>query len=111
MIPAPGSQKPATKYANIDRLDWREIVGSDEVGMIDVKEAGSEAIADLRQIFSDPDSPGLGLFDGKRVLVVDEVKASGDTLKIAYRFPPGPRPTSFYGKDVFTETLKRRPGK
>ena len=83
---APDKPRPATKYANIDRLDWREIVGSDEVGVVDVQEAGQEAIQSLRNIFSDPDSPGLGLFDGKRVMIVDEVKASGDTLRIAEEF-------------------------
>ncbi len=31
----------------------------------------------------------------------------GDTLKIAYPFPAGARPTSFDGRGVFTETLKR----
>lgn len=83
-----GHQPPETKYANIDA---NAIMGlsstgarpsDDEMANFSFSE---EQIAELRQTYADPLNPEATLFDGKKVLIVDEIFVSGSTLKLAQR--------------------------
>lgn len=113
---ANGAPMPDFKYVNIDKGAWNFTVGTNEEvtedsnvsSVIDVRRA-PVAILKLRGIFSDKD--GKSCFDGKNILVVDEVRSSGDTLEIArqffkYAFPRATvdstywmRPGTIVGKD------------
>jgi hypothetical protein len=85
------SPKPETKFANIDRLPWRKdrnvsIVEHPE-NMI---EPTVEDIEGLRAIFlkrpareGEEVSKVRSFLDGKRVLIVDEINDSGDTMRVA----------------------------
>lgn len=78
---------PNMRFVNIDREQWGPIVGrsEDREGGIDVSKIHPSVINDLRTIFRDHTSATQGktCFDQKNVMIVDEVKASGDTLSIA----------------------------
>lgn len=74
---------PQFRFVNIDREQWWGHTGGSEFGVIDVSKVPDDAIASLRRVFVPAaDSPGSWL-DGRRVLIVDEVKNTGDTLQIA----------------------------
>lgn len=74
---------PQFRFVNIDREQWWGYTGGTEFGLIDVSKVQDDAIAALRRVFlPQADSPTAWL-DGRRVLVVDEVKNTGDTLQIA----------------------------
>lgn len=81
---------PEIKFLNIDREAWQEIVGRSDTGVIDVSGVSKTDIEDLRGIFlknSRDDNNSTfeqeALFDGKSILVIDEVKTTGDTLETA----------------------------
>lgn len=81
---------PGTKFVNIDREQWRSETGSQDTGMVDVSKVPQKDIEELRAIFlkgqRDPSQSAFDqetLFDGKHIMIVDEVKSSGDTLAIA----------------------------
>ncbi len=102
--------KTNTLFLNIDREHWRDQTGGKEFGsgQVTVKDVEQETIESLRAIFlnnvpedvagtedlkrklsesSEEDiSDQPSLLDGKKVLIVDEVKFTGDTLKIAQKF-------------------------
>lgn len=80
---APGKPAPQSKFINIDREDWRPSLGSPEYGDYHPDDLDISAIHELRDIFEDPSNSERAMFDGKKILIVDEVKVSGDTLKIA----------------------------
>jgi hypothetical protein len=77
---------PEMRFLNIDRMPWRINPGV-EIGQdpSNFREPDEEDIIGLRSIFTapgkDPSSPGQ--LDGKRILVVDEVSDSGDTLRVS----------------------------
>lgn len=74
---------PQFRFVNIDREQWWSYTGGSEFGVIDVSKVPEQAIVSLRRAFlPKPDSPHAWL-DGRRVLIVDEVKNTGDTLQIA----------------------------
>lgn len=74
---------PQFRFVNIDREQWWGYTGGTEFGLIDVSKVPDEAIATLRRVFlPHADSPTAWL-DGQQVLIVDEVKNTGDTLQIA----------------------------
>ena len=74
---------PAFRFVNIDREQWWSHTGGSEFGVIDVSKVPAESIAKLRRVFL-PRADSLNAWlDDKRVLVVDEVKNTGDTLQIA----------------------------
>ena len=106
---------PAMKFLNIDREQWGAITGRSEGkdGGIDIDRIPDERIAELRSIFTTSTvDPGLAneiptVLDHKKVMVVDEVRASGDTLAISTgvikkAFPDMANLTSFHwmGGDV-----------
>lgn len=87
--------EPDIKFLNIDREQWGAIVGRSETGMLDISSIPEERINELRTIMSIAPSTGMSedepvpeapsRLSGKRVMVVDEVQVSGDTLRISQR--------------------------
>jgi hypothetical protein len=81
---------PMLRMANIDREQWWGLTGASETGVVDVARVPSTVIGGLRSVFLQrrPDN-GVDPFgipswlDGRRVLVIDEVSNTGDTLRIA----------------------------
>lgn len=83
------AKKPAIKFLNIDRETWGPHLGrsEDKNGLIDVGRIPQESIDNLKQVFA----PVAGiskesdetLLTDKKVMVVDEVRSSGDTLHMA----------------------------
>ncbi len=86
-------KEPELKFLNIDREQWEAVVGRTEDGMIDVGTIPHERIDELRKVMApvgklveeeDP-APEASMLSGKKVMVIDEVRVSGDTLRIADR--------------------------
>lgn len=86
---APGYERPDIKFANIDREQWQ-----DQTGRIDLDEGMSHVDVDhldpsvfwrLRETFRDPIHPEKSVFDGRKIMVVDETRTTGTTLEIAYQ--------------------------
>lgn len=77
--------KPQTLFLNIDREQWLPTVDPHRNGNIDINAIHPEVIKSLRSIYQreSVESDGATSLDGKRILVVDEVSVSGDTLRIA----------------------------
>ncbi len=97
LAPKPGSTEvptmPDSKFLNIDRDQWINAVDPQGVGIADVNRIDQSIIRSLRSVFISPNHKRQGLtpaidaaptlLDGKRVLVVDEVRSTGRTLEIA----------------------------
>ena len=88
---------PAFRFVNIDREQWTSEVDPNNVGKTYVDELSPTIIRSLRSIFlsnpSDrPDSLDESIddaptqFDGKTVMIIDEVRSSGRTLDYATSF-------------------------
>jgi hypothetical protein len=81
--------KPAIKFLNIDREQWGPYVGrsEDKTGRIDIGRIPEEDIEDLRRVmapvagYNRPEDESL--LTGKNVMVIDEVRMSGDTLHMS----------------------------
>jgi len=80
-------KKPAFKFLNIDREQWGAIVGRSEADGIDINSLPKERIDELHALFEPVEGveEGRPLLENKRILIVDEVSVSGDTLDIAER--------------------------
>jgi len=92
-------QKPKDYFLNIDKGDWLRRMGVPEEhiqdvpeNLIDITKIDKEHIARIRALYStakiDEDNiddawNNPTIFDGQHVMVVDEVKSSGKTLKLA----------------------------
>lgn len=87
--------QPQHKFVNIDRNQWTSTIDPDGIGSTDVSRLDDTIIRSLRSIFLEKNadrSEGLtdridsapSLFDGKTVLIVDEVRSSGRTLQYAH---------------------------
>jgi len=80
---------PDIHFLNIDREQWGAILGrsEDSEGGIDIKRLPSERLKELRQIFAPVVSfskeSDKSLFTNKKVMVIDELRQSGDTLDMA----------------------------
>ena len=74
---------PQFRFVNIDREQWWSYTGGSEFGVIDVSKVPEQAIAALRRVFLPQADSVAAWLDGRRVLIVDEVKNTGDTLQIA----------------------------
>lgn len=92
---APGVKKPQIYFLNIDREQWRDTVGSNST-YINTDRVDQNRIAELHALFAvkpvDDNKKGQvdpkaieapTIFDEKKVMIIDEVKATGDTLDIA----------------------------
>lgn len=83
--------EPEYKFLNIDREQWGAIVGRTETGVLDFSSIPKERIDELRKVLAAKNSQvnekdpyeGPSVLTDKRVMVIDEVSSSGDTLKIA----------------------------
>ncbi len=79
---------PEIKYANVDA---NAIMGRDaEQSRPAVEEIEEfvftpEQLQELRQVFADPEHPGHHLFEGKKVMLVDEIFVSGASLQLAVK--------------------------
>lgn len=84
-IPTP----PVTHFTNIDREHWWTLTGATESGHINIDDIPATAITALRTTFlrqrptSRPAHETPSWLDQRRILVVDEVSNTGDTLRIA----------------------------
>ena len=74
---------PDCTYLNIDRLQWRELMDPQGVGRFDASALPKGPITGLRDAFRPSQRSDATWLDGQRVLVVDEVRVSGDTAAIA----------------------------
>ncbi len=88
---------PETRFVNIDREQWVNSIDPEGRGLANVDEINKSVIRSLRSIFlANPKDRRNGLtedidtaptqFDGKTVLIIDEVLASGRTLRYAEDF-------------------------
>lgn len=76
---------PQFRMVNIDREQWWDVTGASETGVVDVDRIPDGVVEALRRVFQHldaaPSDPSW--LDGRKVLVVDEVYNTGDTLRIA----------------------------
>ena len=85
------AKKPEIKFLNIDREQWGPYIGrsEDKTGGIDVGWIPEENINDLRKVFApipgNSSTESQTMLTGKNVMVIDEVRSSGDTLNMAER--------------------------
>lgn len=85
VVPPP----PSAHFANIDREQWWDLTGASETGMVDVDRVPLAVVAGLRAAFAVRRTTREEVWatptflDGSRILVVDEVSNTGDTLRIA----------------------------
>ena len=87
---------PTFAYVNIDREQWVNVVDPGGAGITDINLVDDSVVRSLRSIFVEPKYKRAGLqtdidnapssLDGKTILIVDEVKASGRTAEIAGKF-------------------------
>jgi hypothetical protein len=83
--------EPQIKFLNIDREQWSAVTGRTEADNLDVKAIPAQRIEELRKVLAakgariSEDEPyaGPSELDNKRVMVIDEVSVSGDTLRLA----------------------------
>lgn len=78
-------QRPTFKFLNIDREQWGAVIGrsEDKEGGVDLSRMPIDRLKELKELFA----PVIGhsneddksLLSDKRVLVIDEVRVSGDT--------------------------------
>lgn len=107
LAPAPGESVPPMPnmfFSNIDREQWVNTVDPEGKGMVDMDAVSKTVIRSLRSIYVAPQYKTNGLtedidkapasLDGHTVLLVDEVRASGRTLKIAQEFYARAFPTT-----------------
>lgn len=79
-------EKPGIKFLNIDREQWGAIVGRSEEkeGGINIDLLPEERLRELRNLYAPiagvSKKSDVSLLTDKNVLVIDEVKMSGDTL-------------------------------
>lgn len=85
---------PEAKFANIDREQWAHVMGRSEVREgqgLTLENVHPDTIDSLTGLFAQKNMDAddyiakdeATLFDDKNVLIVDEVSASGDTLRMA----------------------------
>jgi len=80
---SPAPPLPQCTFLNIDRLQWRHIMDSSNTGVFDVDQIPEHPIIGLRHAFQAYRESNATWLDDQRVLVVDEVRVSGDTATIA----------------------------
>lgn len=88
---------PESKFVNIDRNQWTSTIDPQGVGSTDISKIDPSIIRSLRSIFLvNPQDREQGiteaidraptLFDGKTIMIVDEVQSTGRTLTYASKF-------------------------
>lgn len=79
---------PESKFANIDASEWLGKTSDEprpDETEIFLAKIPQEAIEELRETFRDPNNRDASVFDGKKVMVVDEVSVSGGSLGLAVK--------------------------
>jgi hypothetical protein len=103
LAPEPGSdeipQQPAFKFLNIDRGRLKDQLDPNGTGGYDASYFDEEQIIGLRSIFNEKhdgsfDAPNL--LDNQRILIVDEVLATGATMEMAKCLLKRAYPTSTF---------------
>jgi hypothetical protein len=90
-------KEPGYKFANIDRNQWTSTIDPEGQGVTNVQDVDPSVVRSLRSVFlAKPQDRADGLtdhidtaptqFDGKTVLIVDEVRSTGRTLDYATQF-------------------------
>lgn len=100
-------EKPDFRFLNIDREQWKNTVDPEGKGYMDISKIDNTVIRSLRSIFVDTKHKQAGLteeidsapasLDGKTVMIVDEVLATGRTLDIAKKMVGRAFPTAAIG--------------
>ena len=84
---APEYKKPDIKFANIDREQWQDQTGQMNADTgendVDVTRLDQSVFEAMRRTYRGQTDPSKSVFDGRKVLVVDETKTTGTTLEIA----------------------------
>ncbi len=97
-------QMPSINFIQIDREDWRGLVKNEDSDIIDVDNLPDRLFEDLRSVFTDRVVPTgeagnePSKFDNSKIMVVDEIRVSGDTLDIASEMLIRSFPTADVGK-------------
>jgi hypothetical protein len=78
---------PEIKFLNIDREQWGAILGRSEDQGISIDLLPPERVDELKAIFKPllPKDTTETMLTGKRVMLVDEIHISGDTLEMAHK--------------------------
>lgn len=78
---------PAIKFLNIDREQWGPVLGRSEGGMINVNNLPADAAEGLKQVYAPiagiSEEKDSSLLTDKRIMIVDEIRQSGDTLTMS----------------------------
>lgn len=83
---------PTVKFANIDREQWEPLVGrsEDKNGGINMNRIHPDTVDSLRGLYAlknldrdDRADDEPTLFDGRKLMIIDEVKSSGDTIAMS----------------------------
>ncbi len=78
---------PEIKFLNIDREQWGVILGRSEDQGISIELLPQERVDELRAVFKPilPQDSADTMLTGKKVMLVDEIRVSGDTLEMAHK--------------------------
>lgn len=98
------AEQPDIRFLNIDRKQWVNTLDIEGNGVLDINRLDKTILRSLRSIFVSPIDKQDGLtekidiapasLDGKTILVVDEVHATGRTLSIAQKLLQASFPTA-----------------
>ncbi len=118
LAPDPGSddipERPDFKFLNIDREQWRGEMDPNGINLLDANKVAEEKITGLRAIFgrhSDGSPDASNEMDGKVIMIVDEVRSTGDTLQIAELLVKRAFPTSHVFGTHWMSGMFSLPGK
>jgi hypothetical protein len=77
--------RPKIKFLNIDKEQWEDTIGRKETSGINADLLPQKAVDSLRSIYKsiEPNDSEETMLSGKRVLIVDEVNVTGNTLEMA----------------------------
>jgi len=102
---------PEIKFLNIDREQWGAILGRSEDQGISIELLPQDRVDELRAVFKPllPIDTDETMLTGKRVMIVDEIRVSGDTLEMAHKilaraFPDAEDIQSHYWMDGEVKT-------
>jgi hypothetical protein len=104
LAPEPGEDtipdQPDFKFLNIDRRQWRDQLDPNKTGHFDASNLDDSQVEGLRAIFNRDHNGSFeetNELDNQVILVVDEVKSTGDTLVIAQEMIKRAFPNSIVG--------------
>ncbi|MDL2363492.1 MAG: hypothetical protein QFB86_03890 [Patescibacteria group bacterium] len=111
---------PDFRFVNIDREQWVNKLDPEGNGHMDIKRIDPTIIRSLRSIFVSPIAKRDGLtekidnapsqFDGKTVMIVDEVYSSGRTLQYSQAFFERAFPTAKIGTAYWMSGITMKQG-